>query len=155
MSYGVGTRRRFPPQSTHSRAGTSAGRWGRRGFGRRAVLGCRCWTASSQRHLPTSRQRYSPKGLQGANGRSSVGAGLLRSSWGASSSTQGSPGTSPGAGDGSTLPARAAILGSAARSSRLTDALHHPCLGAGPHRLPDTRQIHLQVPSCLQPLSSG
>lgn len=67
-SYGVGTRRQFPARGTRGCAGTSGQGAGDGGvfFGCRAVSCCRCRTASSQQHFPTSQQRHSPKGLRGA-----------------------------------------------------------------------------------------
>lgn len=102
-----------------------AGRWGWRVFGCRAVSSCWCWTPSSQRRFPLSQQRYSPKGLRGANGCSSMGAGLLCSSWGASGSTGGPR--------GSLLEqaTRAAIPVSTDQSFRLASALHHRCQTRG------------------------
>ena len=51
---------------------------------------------------------------------------------------RGSLGTSPGAGDCTTLPARAATLGSTRQSFRLADALRYHRLGTGPSHLPNT-----------------
>lgn len=155
LSYGVGTRRQFPARGTRGCAGTSG-----QGAGAGGVLGCvlcRAACAGLHPHSGVSQRLTKdtapkvcgePKWLLLRGCRSALQQlGCLRQH-------QGSPGTSPGADDSTPLPARAVIPVSTEQSFRLSDALHHHRPGAGPSRLPNTREIYLHVPSCSQTSSS-